>query len=42
VSAAPNVPGLIRPTQKSNKWAEKVLVKINGIKKRRNHGVKKK
>ena len=42
VSAAPNVPGLIRPTQKSKRHAEKVLVTVNTIEMRRNKGVKKK
>jgi len=42
VSAAPNVPKLIRPTQKSKTQAEKVLVPLNAIETRRNKGVKKK
>jgi len=42
VSAAPNVPGLIRPTQKSKRQAEKVLMTVNAIETRRNKGVKKK
>ena len=42
VSAAPNVPGLIRPTRKSKRHAEKVLVTVNTIETRRNKGVKKK
>ena len=42
VSAAPNVPGLIRPTWKSKRHAEKVLVTVNAIETRRNKGVKKK
>ena len=42
VSATPNVPGLIRPTQKSKRQAEKVLVTVNAIETRRNTGVKKK
>jgi len=42
VSAAWNVPRLIRPTQKSKRQAEKVLVMVNAIKTRRNKGVKKK
>jgi len=42
VSATPNVPRLIRPTWKSNKKAEKVLVRVNAIQTRRNKGVKKK
>jgi len=40
VSAAPNVPGLIRPTQKSERQAEKVFVTVNAIETRRNKGVK--
>jgi hypothetical protein len=42
VSAAPNVPRLIRPTPKSKRHAEKVLVTVNAIETRRNKGVKKK
>jgi len=42
VSAVPNVPGLIRPTRKSKRHAEKVLVTVNAIETRRNKGVKKK
>jgi hypothetical protein len=42
VSAAPNVPGLIRPTRKSKRQAKKVLVTVNAIKTRRIKGVKKK
>jgi len=42
VSAAPNVPGLIRPTRKSKTHAEQVLVTVNAIETRRNKGVKKK
>jgi len=42
VSAAPNVPGLIRPQRKSKRHAEKVLVTVNAIEMRRNKGVKKK
>jgi hypothetical protein len=42
VSAAPNVPGLIRPTRKSKRHAETVLVTVNTIEIRRNKGVKKK
>jgi len=41
-SAAPNVPGLIRPTRKSKRHAEMVFVTINAIETRRNKGVKKK
>ena len=42
VSDAPNVPGLIRPTRKSKRQAEKVFVRVNEIETRRNKGVKKK
>jgi len=42
VSAVPNVPGLIQPTQKSKRHAGKVLVMVNAIETRRNKGVKKK
>jgi len=42
VSAAPNVAGLIRPTRKSKRHAEKVLATVNAIETRRNKGVKKK
>jgi len=42
VSAAPNVPGLVRPTQKSKRQAEKVLVTVNAVETRRNKGGKKK
>jgi hypothetical protein len=41
VSAVPNVPGLIRPTRKSKRHAEKVLGTVNAIETRRNKGVKK-
>jgi hypothetical protein len=34
VSAAPNVPGLVRPTRKSKRQAEKVLVTVNAVKTR--------
>jgi len=40
VSAAPNVPGLIRPTPQSKRQAEKVLMTVNAIEMRRNEGVK--
>jgi len=40
VSALPNVPGLIRPTWKSNREAEMVLMMVNAIETRRNMGVK--
>jgi hypothetical protein len=36
VSAAPNLPGLVRPTQKSKSQAEKVLVTVNAVETRRN------
>jgi len=42
VSTTPNVPGLIRPTQKSKRHAEKMLVTVNAIETRRNKGVKNK
>jgi len=42
VSAAPNVPRLIRPTRKSTRQAEKVLVIVNGVETRRNKGGNKK
>jgi len=42
VSAAPNVPRLIRPTPKSKRQAQKVFVGVNAIDMRRNKGVKKK
>jgi len=41
VSALPNVPGLIRPTRKSTRHAEKVFVSVDAIETRRNKGVKK-
>ena len=41
VSAAPYVPGLIRPTQNSKRQAEQLLVTVNAIETRRNKGVKK-
>jgi len=40
VSADPNVPRLIRPTEKSRRQAEKVLMTVNAIETRRNSGVK--
>jgi len=40
VSAAPNVPGLIRPTLKSKRQAEKVFEMVKAIETRRNKGVK--
>jgi len=42
VSATPNVPGLIRPTWKSKRQAETVLMTVNVIETRRNKEVKKK
>jgi len=42
VSAAPNVPGLVWPTRKSKRQAEKVLVMVNGVETWRNKGGKKK
>jgi hypothetical protein len=41
VTAAPNVPGLIRPTQQSKKKVDKALVTVNIIETRRNKGIKK-
>jgi len=38
VCAAPNVPGLIRPTQRSKKKIEKVLVSVNATETRRIRG----
>jgi len=40
VSAAPNVPRLVRPTRKSKRQAEKVLVTVNAVEMRRNKGGK--
>jgi len=42
VSAPPNVPGLVRPTRKSKRHAEKALVMVNAVETRRNKGGKKK
>jgi len=42
VRAAPNVPGLVRPTRKSKRQAEKLLVTVNAAETRRNKGGKKK
>jgi len=42
VSAAQNVPGLVRPTRKSKRQAEKVFVTVNAVETRRNKGGKKK
>jgi len=41
VSAAPNVPGLVWPTRKSKRQAEKMLVTVNAAETRRNKGGKK-
>jgi len=41
VSAAANVPGLVRPTRKSKKQAEKVLLMVNAVETWRNKGGKK-
>jgi len=40
VSGATNVPGLVRPTRKSKRQAEKVLVTVNAVETRRNKGGK--
>jgi len=40
VSAAPNVPGLVRPTRKSKRQVEKVLVTVNAVETRKNKGGK--
>jgi len=42
VSTTPNVPGLVRPTWKSKRQAEKLLVMVNAAETRRNKGGKKK
>jgi len=42
VSAAPSVPGLVRPSWKSKRQAENVLVTVNAVETRRNKGGKKK
>ena len=42
VSAAPNVPGLIRPIRQSKKKIEKALLTVNIMETRRNKGIKKK
>jgi len=41
VTAAPNVPGLVRPTRKSKRQAEKVLMTVNAAETQRNKGGKK-
>jgi len=40
VSAAPNVPGLVRPTLKSMRQAEKIFMTVNAVETRRNIGGK--
>jgi hypothetical protein len=40
-SAAPNVPGLIRPIRQSNKKVDKELVTVNIMETSRNKGIKK-
>jgi len=42
VRTAPNAPGLVRPTRKSKRQAEKVLVTVNAVETRRNKVGKKK
>jgi len=42
VSTAPNVPGLVWPTLKSKRQAEKVLVTVSAVETQRNKGGKKK
>jgi len=42
VSAAPIVPGLVRPTRKSKRHGEKVLVTVNAVETWKNKGGKKK
>jgi hypothetical protein len=42
VNAAPNVPGLIRPTLRSKKKVEKTLLMVNILEMRRNKGIKQK
>jgi len=42
VSATPNVSGLVRPTRKSKRQAEKLLVTVNAAETRRNKGGKNK
>jgi len=42
VSAAPKVPGLVRPTGKSKREAENVLMRVNAVQMRKNKGGKKK
>jgi hypothetical protein len=42
VGAAPNVPGLVRPTRNSKRQAESVLVLVNAVVLQKNKGGKKK
>ena len=42
VSATPNLPGFVRPTRKSKRQAETVLVTVSADETRRNQGGKKK
>jgi hypothetical protein len=42
VSAAPIVPGLVRPTQKSKRQAKQVLLTVNAVETWRNQAGKKK
>jgi hypothetical protein len=42
MSLMSNVPGLVQPTPKSKRQADKVLVMVNAVTTRRNKGVKKK
>jgi len=42
VSGAPNLPGLVQPSRKSKRQAEKLLVTVIAAKTRKNEGGKKK
>jgi hypothetical protein len=42
VSAAPNVPRLVRPTRMSKRQDEKVFLTVNAVETQRNNGGKKK
>jgi hypothetical protein len=42
LSAAPNLPRLIRPIRKPKRHADKLFAMVNAIETRRNKGVKKK
>jgi len=42
VSATPNVAGLVQPTQKSKRQADKVIMTVNAVETRRNKGGKNK